>query len=102
VKVNGRDAGVLFSVPFHCRVGAFLKPGVNELEIEVTNLDANRIRDLDRRKVPWKKFHDINYVSITYRPFDAASWPLTDSGLLGPVRLIPLRINQPQNKATLR
>jgi len=100
VKVNGREAGVVFSVPFQIRIGAFLKPGVNELEIEVTNLDANRIRDLDRRKVPWKKFHDINFVSIKYAPFDAAAWPLTDSGLLGPVRLIPLRINQPQNKET--
>jgi len=59
----------------------------SRLEVEVTNLSANRIRDLDQRKVPWKNFHDINYVNIRYKPFDASDWPLYDSGLLGPVTL---------------
>ena len=44
-----------------------LKPGRNELVIEVTNLAANRIADLDRRKVPWKQFHEINFVNIDYK-----------------------------------
>jgi hypothetical protein len=26
-------------------------------------------------------------VNVNYRPFDASDWPLTDSGLLGPVTL---------------
>jgi hypothetical protein len=54
----------------------------------VTNPSANRIADLDHRKVNWKKFYEINFVNIKYRKFDASNWPLTDSGLLGPVRLI--------------
>ena len=66
--------------------------GENTLEIEVTNLSANRIRDLDRRKVNWKKFHDINIVDQNYKKFDASDWPLKPSGLLGPVRLIPMRV----------
>ena len=28
---------------------------------------------------------EINFVNINYKPFDAANWPLTPSGLLGPV-----------------
>jgi hypothetical protein len=64
-----------------------LKPAGNQLEVEVTGVSANRIRDLDRRGVPWKNFHDINFVNIDYQPFNAADWPLTDSGLLGPVTL---------------
>jgi hypothetical protein len=64
-----------------------LKPKGNVLEIKVTSVAANHIRDLDRRGVPWKKFHDINFVNLNYQPFDAADWPLTDSGLLGPVTL---------------
>ena len=24
---------------------------------------------------PWKKFREINYVNIRYRPFDASTWP---------------------------
>ena len=65
-------------------------PRGNRLEIEVSSTAANRIRDLDRRGVPWRTFRDINFVSITYRPFDASQWPLHDAGLLGPVTLQPL------------
>ena len=59
--------------------------------MEVTNLAANRIADLDRRKVNWKYFHEINFVDLKYKPFDASKWPPRDSGLLGPVRLIPVK-----------
>ena len=41
-------------------VGRFLQPGKNVLEIEVTNLALNRVRDLDIRKVNWKYFYDAN------------------------------------------
>ena len=91
VELNGRSLGTLWSRPFRVRLGQALRPGENVLEVEVTNLPANRIRDLDRRGVPWKRFHDINVVNVDYKPFDASSWPLTDSGLLGPVTLTPLR-----------
>ncbi len=55
------------------------------------SLSANRIRDLDRRGVRWKKFYDVNLVDQRYKPFDASGWDLTPSGLLGPVTLIPYR-----------
>ena len=89
VRLNGQDLGGLITPPFRVVVGE-LKPSGNVLEVEVTNVAANRIRDLDRRGVNWKTFHDINFVNLNYRPFDASDWPLTPSGLLGPVRLIPL------------
>ncbi len=88
VKLNGKDYGTLFMPPFHVVVDN-LKPAGNRLEVEVTSVDANRIRDLDRRGVRWKIFKDINFVDENYRPFNAANWPLTDCGLLGPVTLIP-------------
>ena len=91
VTLNGKPAGTAWSVPFRLNVGALLRPGRNRIEIEVTNLAANRIRDLDRRKVEWKVMREINFVNINYKPFDAADWPLTPSGLLGPVTLTPLR-----------
>jgi hypothetical protein len=95
VSLNGRPAGTAWSVPFRLPVGALLRPGRNRLEIEVTNLAANRIRDLDRRKVDWKVMREINFVNINYKPFDAAGWPLAPSGLLGPVTLTPLRAARP-------
>ena len=89
VRLNGRDLGTVLVPPFRLGVDG-LKPTGNELEIEVTNTSANRIRDLDRRGVKWKSFYDINFVNIDYKPFDASNWPLADSGLLGPVFLRPV------------
>jgi hypothetical protein len=91
VFVNGQETDLVWSLPMRTKIGPFLKPGRNTLALEVTNLAANRIRDLDRRKVEWKKFHEINFVNIFYQRFDAADWPLQPSGLLGPVRLVPLQ-----------
>ncbi|MBN1464135.1 glycoside hydrolase [candidate division KSB1 bacterium] len=88
VVLNGADVGTLFSRPFALNVE--LNPSANRLEIFVTNLAANRIRDLDRRGIAWRLFHDINFVNIDYKPFDASDWPIRESGLLGPVTLTPL------------
>jgi hypothetical protein len=91
VRLNGRDVATAWSVPFQVRVGEFLKPGRNVLELDVTNLAANRIRHMDQQKAPWKIMREINFVNINYRPFDASGWALTPSGLLGPVTLTPLQ-----------
>jgi hypothetical protein len=95
VTLNGQPAGTAWSVPYRLHVNGLVRPGRNVLELEVTNLAANRIRDLDRRQVPWKVMREINFVNINYQPFDAAGWPLQPSGLLGPVTLTPLRRTAP-------
>jgi hypothetical protein len=95
VRLNGEAVATAWSVPFVVQLGDRVKPGRNVLELEVTNLAANRIRDMDRRGVPWKIMREINFVDINYKPFDASGWALKPSGLLGPVRLIPLRIIRP-------
>jgi hypothetical protein len=90
VFVNGKKAGTLWCFPFEVEVGPFLKAGENELRIEVSNLGANAIRYLDRQGVNWKKFHDINFVGLDYRPFDASRWDILPSGLGGKAELIRL------------
>ena len=90
VRLNGHDLGPALLPPFQVPIDT-LEPRGNVLEVDVTNTSANRIRDLDRRGVKWQNFHDINFVNIDYKPFNAADWPLHESGLLGPVRLIPVR-----------
>ncbi|MEN8191282.1 MAG: glycosyl hydrolase [Bacteroidota bacterium] len=87
VKLNDKEIGTLWSFPFNIQVGKYLKQGDNILEIEVTNLSANRIRDLDKRKIDWRKFF---FVDVNYKKFDASNWPIMDSGLIGPVKLIPV------------
>ena len=38
---------------------------------------------------------EINFVDISYQPFNAADWNLTPAGLLGPVRLVSLQAAVP-------
>ncbi|HNR05959.1 MAG TPA: glycosyl hydrolase [Saprospiraceae bacterium] len=67
----------------------------NTLEILVTNSMANRIIDLEKRGVPWKKFYNINFparLAENRGPdglFTAIHWDPRPSGLLGPVTLKP-------------
>jgi hypothetical protein len=88
VRLNGKPLGTLFIPPFSVPVETLLPQG-NVLEVEVTNVSANRVRDLDIRHVAWKIFDPPNLLNVNYKPFDASGWPLTDSGLLGPVTLTP-------------
>jgi hypothetical protein len=90
VRLNGQVLGTLIGAPYQVEIDAF-KPTDNLLEVEVTNLAANRIRDLDRRGIIWRKFYDINFVNIDYEAFDASDWPIRPSGLIGPVRLFPIQ-----------
>jgi hypothetical protein len=89
VSLNGHDMGALWCAPFSESVGKWLQPGQNTLTVEVTNLAANRVADLDRRGVNWKYFYDANMAAKLGGEFDASNWPEMDSGLLGPVQLIP-------------
>ncbi len=90
VRLNGREMATLIGPVFSVDLGK-LKPAGNLLEVEVTNIAANRIRDLDRRGVEWRIFEDINFVNLNYEPFDASAWPVEPAGLLGPVRLLRLK-----------
>ena len=88
--------GRCLGTPFTLRIDAPLKRRGNVLEIAVSNLPANRIRDLDARKVDWKIMKDANLVTLQYTKFDASGWDAAPSGLLGPVRLVPLKVVSPR------
>ena len=88
VRLNGRDLGVRFMAPYRLDVPqGILRETGNVVEIEVTNLGANRLRWNDLNGVRWKYFSDINMVGADYKPLDAAKWKPFKSGLLGPVEL---------------
>jgi hypothetical protein len=89
VKLNGKNFGTLPGPAFRVVIDN-LVPGENQMEAEVTNVAANRIRDLDRRGVEWKRFFDINFVNIDYEPFDASEWEVRPAGLTSKVMISPL------------
>ena len=88
VYINGHFIGCAWSVPFVLDCKQTLKVGTNELRIEVTNLPANRIADLDRRGIPWRKMEEINVVDINYKKTTYDQWEPMPSGLNFEVRLI--------------
>ena len=98
VRLNGRELGTSFLPPHRLVVPADILAERNILEIEVVNLAANRIADLDRRGVAWKKFYNINMPAWRRENrgpdglFSAADWTPRESGLLGPVTLTPMRV----------
>ena len=87
VYVNGTFIGCAWSVPFVLETKGTLKAGENEVRIEVTNLPANRIADLDRRGVKWRKMEDINVVNINYKKTLYNEWEPVPSGLASTVKL---------------
>lgn len=91
VYVNGQYVGCAWSVPYVLRMdGSILHEGENSIRIEVTNLPANRIADLDRKGVEWRKFEEINVVDIKYRKTKYDAWEPVPSGLNSNVRIYQL------------
>ncbi|MCR4994085.1 MAG: glycosyl hydrolase family 2 [Bacteroidales bacterium] len=89
VFVNDSCIGCAWSVPYVLEIpAALLQHGRNSLRIEVTNLPANRIAELDRQGVPWRKFEEINVVDIHYRPSKYDQWESVPSGLNGKVLIV--------------
>jgi hypothetical protein len=87
VYINDQLIGCAWAVPFVLDCRNTLRKGTNTLRIEVTNLPANRIADLDRRGIQWRKFNEINVVDINYKKTTYSHWTPVPSGLAGKVTL---------------
>ncbi len=110
VKVNGQELGILWKPPFGVDVTNAVHPGANDLEVKVTNLWVNRLIgdeqlppdcDWTNPAAPdsgmkeWPQWLLDDQPSPTGR-IAFAAWhlwhkddPLKESGLLGPVVLVP-------------
>ncbi|MEX2513520.1 MAG: hypothetical protein WD398_11485 [Cyclobacteriaceae bacterium] len=86
LTVHGIDEW-LHPTPFKLDITPYLVEGRNTIKIEVANLMANRIREMDIKGMEWRNYHEINFVNIDYGPFDASNWEIMPSGLAGPVRI---------------
>ena len=81
VSVNGQPLGVLWKAPFTVDATAALKPGVNHIEIGVTNLWVNRLIGDQQPGV-------TKPIAFTVGKPYGADAPLLPSGLLGPVHIV--------------
>ena len=86
VYINNMYIGTAWSVPFVLDCKNAVKEGENTLRIEVTNLPANRIRQMDIDGTQWRIFEDINMSNISTATYN--DWALVPSGLNAPVKLL--------------
>lgn len=94
VYINDSLVGCAWAVPYTLRFSSsLLKIKDNTLRVEVTNLPANRIAQLDRDGVKWRKFDEINVVDINYKKTTYADWLPVPSGLNSKVRIYSLTPN---------
>ncbi len=90
VEVNGTLVATLITPPFKVNITDALRNGENKLKIEVTNLAANRIRYMEQKGIERPRFYNVDLSFGAYgRLGDPSNWPVMESGLAGPVRLIP-------------
>jgi hypothetical protein len=87
VFVNGKSAGVLWKAPFRADITALVKPGANDLKIEVMNLWINRLTG-DMRLPAERRYTRTNMNQVRDMGGDE-TWKVQPAGLLGPVRLLP-------------
>ena len=99
-----KELGTLIAPPFHDRLPADKLKDENTLEVSVSNLMANRIADMDRHGMVWKRFYNANVAAHdpanrgAGNVFSAAKWTPRESGLIGPVTLTSLEEFDPPRR----
>ena len=97
VRINGVKAATLIGPDFRVTIPASTIHDKNILEIKVSNGMVNRIEDMDRKGINYKRFYNYNFPAHFKENrganglFDASKWAPAGSGLLGPVTLTPLQ-----------
>jgi len=80
VTLNGKELGETWHAPYRVDVTSALKPGANEITIQVVNAWVNRMIGDEQPGATKITFADV-------KPYKADS-PLLPSGLLGPVTVV--------------
>jgi hypothetical protein len=81
VRLNGKNLGIFWALPFRVDVTDAIKPTGNSLEMEVVNFWPNRIIG-DQSLPPEKRLTRTNIRKLTKNTL------LMESGLLGPVSVL--------------
>jgi hypothetical protein len=95
VYVNGQRAGSVWCPPYRLDVSAFVKPGRNDLKIEVGNLAVNYMA---ARPLPNYRLLNLRYGS-RFDAQDMNKIQIEPAGLQGPVKLLVNRGERPQESA---
>jgi hypothetical protein len=81
VKINGREAGTIWTAPYQLDISKTLKKGTNTIEITVSNTWHNRLI-LDEQLPATKR------VTYTTAPFRLKDKPLLPAGITGSIKIV--------------
>jgi len=93
ILLNGKKIAVLIGPVYQAVIPVSELKDDNLLQVNLTNGMPNRIADMEKRGVVWKKFYNTNFPSRLPQNrgsdglFTAAKWQPKASGLLGPVSI---------------
>ena len=87
VFVNGREVAALWAGPYRCDVAPFVKPGTNEIKVEVTSTWFNRLAYDFNQPPSTRKTWTIWDIATQPPPCLKPNAALMESGLLGPVTM---------------
>jgi hypothetical protein len=96
VTLNGKKLAILIDTIAQVLIPLADLKSENVLQVQVANAMTNRIEDMDRRGIQWKKFYNTDFPA--HFPgdrgpdglFSAAKWEPKPSGLIGSVTLTPV------------
>lgn len=97
VYINGIHTETLIGPDYSVVIQDSLWQADNTLDLYVSNLMANRIIDMENSGEEYRKFYNINFPANKRenvgpdRLFTTRNWEPLPSGLIGPVRLIPMK-----------
>ena len=98
VYLDGKKVATLYEKPYSLTLKSADLAGVKTLSVRVSSSCENRIAYMDRNNIPWRIFYNVNVAARTPESrgedglFSAARWSTVPCGLMGPVKLIPLRV----------
>ncbi|MEO7309704.1 MAG: glycosyl hydrolase [Chitinophagaceae bacterium] len=97
VILNGKKIATLIGPVYSVVINDKDLKASNQLEIRVSNSMANRIIDMDKKKIVWRKFNNTNMPARLGQNrgadglFDASKWNPRPSGLAGPVTITAIK-----------
>ena len=100
VYLDGKKVATLYEKPYSLTLKSADLAGVKTLSVRVSSSCENRIAYMDRNNIPWRIFYNVNVAARTPESrgedglFSAARWSTVPCGLMGPVKLIPLRVSE--------
>jgi hypothetical protein len=85
VSVNGKDCGIIWTPPYRTDITQHIKPGINEIRVQVTNTWNNRIVG------DWRNPEKFQYIRTNAKSKFNAKSALLPSGLIGKGEILFLK-----------